>query len=143
MVESISKAHADYKLVMPTIVSYSELVIIKKKLTIVEFDAKKITAQEIVEKQAELLKLINSCTSEVTHSLYVSQMTTMVEEIKKAQPNAKIEMPELISYAELQEVIKSVHIVKYDIEKITEKQTLEKKTELIALITGSKNETVY
>jgi hypothetical protein len=45
MVESISKAHADYKLVMPAIVSYTELVVIKKKLTVVEFDAKKITTQ--------------------------------------------------------------------------------------------------
>jgi hypothetical protein len=53
-IKSIMAAHSDYKMEMPQLVSFNEMAAIKKSVTTVHFDAKKITKVEVAHKAEEI-----------------------------------------------------------------------------------------
>jgi hypothetical protein len=143
LVTAVSAQHADYKVVMPMVVSFNQMKVIKAKVKVVTCDAKKVTADEAATIQTQFMGYISSCTDETSYSMYTSQMSSCIKSIMEEHKDYKIAMPELVSYDEMIAIKKSVTAVKYDAKKITKVEFAAKVFEIQKLMTSCKSEAEY
>lgn len=152
IVEYVTKEHKTWTISKPELPSFFEMAETKKEVKMVPYTESKLTEEESKTIIEQVIRKMYSTTELATYEVYKEKLFEFIEVVVKKFPALAEEVPsetsivdftEVYSVATDKKITKPTPPTEAEIKKMTEKQAMDKISELTQTIVTAKKVVVY